>query len=121
MTATNTKTRLRHTPKRRRPNCVEIRKDLDPWFYPTLESFEAALKGGTLRREFGCRTKEEGAAAARDCLAAKAKCRLCVKYPRPNAETLAAIREAKEIEGEIAAGTRTPMTLDAFLAEMERV
>lgn len=59
----------RHTPKNRRQHCVAVRSDLDPWYYPTLESFEAALASGDLRREFGCLTKEEGIAAAKDCMA----------------------------------------------------
>ncbi len=60
--------RLRHTPRSRRPNCVAIRPDLDPWYYPTLEAFEAAVRDGTLRREFGCRDRRESEAAAKDAL-----------------------------------------------------
>lgn len=59
---------LRHTPRSRRPNCVAIRPDLDPWYYPTLESFKAALADGTLHAEYGCRTREECIAAGKDGL-----------------------------------------------------
>ena len=60
--------RLRHTPKSRRPHCVAMRPDLDPWFYPTLEAFEAAIADGTLHREYGCQNKAESEAAAKDSL-----------------------------------------------------
>lgn len=60
--------RIRHTPRNRRPHCVAIRPDLDPWYYPTLEAFEAAVRDGTVRTEFGCRDREESVAAAADDL-----------------------------------------------------
>lgn len=56
----------RHTPRNRRPSCIAIRPDLDPWYYPTLESFEAAIADRALHREYGCRTKDECRAAASD-------------------------------------------------------
>lgn len=60
--------RPRHTPRSRRPNCVAVRANLDPWYYPTLESFEAALRDGTVRREFAVRDRADSEAAAKDSL-----------------------------------------------------
>ena len=60
--------RIRHTPARLRPNCVKIRKDLDPFMYPTREALHAAIANGTFRREFGCLNEKEVEAANKDCL-----------------------------------------------------
>ena len=60
--------RVRHTPARLRPNCIKIRKDLDPFMYPTREALHAAIANGTFRREFGCLNEEEVEAANKDCL-----------------------------------------------------
>lgn len=59
----------RHTSAKRRSNCIAIRKDLDPWYYPTLESLLSAVKSGTLRRECAIRNSREMAAADADGMA----------------------------------------------------
>ena len=63
-----TRRRNRHTAARKRPHCVVIRRDLDPFLYPTVEALKAAIADGTFRRECGAMSVREVEAANKDCL-----------------------------------------------------
>ena len=60
--------RARSTPVRKRPNCVAIRADLDPFKYPTIEALKAAIASGTFKRECGAMSQCEVEAMNKDCM-----------------------------------------------------